>query len=120
MFKIQRKDGFASFLEVVISAMIFMIAGFGIFTAISTLTPQTQDSNTRLQATLLAKNMLDTIYSDIDASDWNDCDGVLPDGPLCPGTSTQTIGSYNITKIVEDLGAPTNLRKVTLTIDYPE
>jgi len=116
MLKISKKDGFASFLEVVISAIIFVVAGFGIFVAISSLSPHSQKANLKLKAMYLGKNIAEELYQQVGASSWN-CE-INTDGDLCPGQTTTYYGNYRVMKKVGE--QPSGARKVELRISFPD
>jgi len=97
--------------------MIFIVAAFSIFTATSVLSPHSKESDKRLQAAYLGKNILSDLSLKVDASTWNDCSGNLI-GTLCPGTRTQVLGDFNINYNITEM--PNGARKVILNIVYPE
>ena len=71
MFKILKKDGFASFVEIVVTAVIFIVAGLGLFTSISMLRPQGADSAKKLEAAYIGKQVIDQLRAQVDARTWN-------------------------------------------------
>ncbi|MCA9401243.1 MAG: hypothetical protein KC713_06425 [Candidatus Omnitrophica bacterium] len=65
-------SGFASFVEIVITSIIFIIASLGIFTSISAIQPQSIDSVHKLEAAYYGKRVIEELYNLVDARTWND------------------------------------------------
>ncbi|MBF0384672.1 MAG: hypothetical protein HQL27_02255 [Candidatus Omnitrophica bacterium] len=99
MLKILKKSGFASLLEITIAAIIFVIAGIGIFTTIAMFRPQATGSTNRLKAAYIGKYMLDELRSGVDANTWN-----TPSSNLfwpTPGTKLRTITINSVDYTIE-------------------
>ena len=62
--KFKNNFGMASFLEVIISGMIFTIAAAGVMTTLSMLKPATLESNKRIEAAYIAKSKLEKMRSE--------------------------------------------------------
>ena len=119
MLKGLRNKAFASIVEVIVTAVVFMIAAFGILTTISMLRPHGMESYRKVEAAYQAKNMIDTLQTQIDAADWE-----LNQGPLATGVvHTNTVGGYTINwMLVEPPGFPPGLapRKMTMNVYFPD
>jgi len=107
-----KKNGIASFVEVTMTAIIFIIAAAGILTTIATLQPQSIGSQKRLEAAYTAKSILDELHDDVDATTWDS-------GDLSVGTHTRTVGNYVISYDVSDVPG-LDVRQVQMTITYPD
>ena len=104
MLRILKKQGFASFVEIVVAAVIFLIATFSILTTTAMLQPHGTVSYTKLDATYAAKGVVEWLYQKVEANSWID-----NAGPLATGVKhTNTIGSYTV-----------NWELVTVTGNYP-
>lgn len=115
MLKVLRKQGFSSLVEVIVTAIIFALAAFGILTTVSILKPQGASSSRRLQAAYLGKQVIEDLRSSVDARTWNNASG-----PLAPGVlHNTTIGNFSINYILEDVPG-LNLRKLTMNIHFPD
>ena len=113
MLKVLKKDGFASFVEVVVTAVMFTIAAFGIFTSISILRPQGKDAERRLQAAYVGKGVIDELYGLVDASTWD-----VAGNPLEPDIyHTETVGNYLVNYILTDV-AGLGIRELNMTVNY--
>lgn len=110
---IQNQAGFASIVEVIIAAIIFTVAAFGIFTSIASMRPEGADSSEKLEAALMAKGKLEEFRRALSPDSWNN-------GDLSIGTNkTVTENGYTYTWTVSDGGAMDDyVRRVDLTITY--
>jgi Tfp pilus assembly protein PilV len=119
MLKGLKDKGFASIVEVIVTAVVFMIASFGILTTISMLRPHGMESYRKLEAAYHAKNMIDTLHLQVDAASW-----AANTGPLATGmVHTNTVGGYTINwMLVEPGGFPAGLapRKMTMNVYFPD
>ena len=110
---LKNNKGFASFVEVVVTAIIFILAAFGIFTTISMLRPQGDDSAKRLEAAYVGKAAFDQLRSYVHAGIW---DNAL--GPMWPGiVHNLAIGDYNVTYYLTDM--PDGTRSIDLNVYSP-
>ncbi len=117
MIKNLKNNGFASFVEVVVTTVIFLLAAFGIFSTISMLRPQSADSKKKLEAAYAAKAVIEDLYKDIDAVTWDSPTSNLAVGPLFSRQSSD--GTMTIDYHMEDVpGLP--LRKMSMTVTYPD
>lgn len=119
MLKILKKKGFASVLEVIVTAVIFMLAAFGIMTTVSMLRPHTLEVSREVEAAYHAKNMMDYLRGQVDAATWDT--GLLATG----ATHSDTIGDYTINWSLTDVNPaayPPGLapRKLTMNVYYPD
>jgi len=55
MLKVLKQNGFASIVEVIVTAVVFTVAAFGILTTVSMLRPQGMESYRKLEAAYHAK-----------------------------------------------------------------
>ena len=108
-------------LEVIVTAVIFMIAAFGIMTTVSMLRPHNLEVSREIAASYHARNMMDYLRGQVDAAAWG-----ANTGPLSTiGTHTQTIGDYTINwslTAVNPLDYPVGLapRKMSMNVYYPD
>ena len=107
-------SGFASIIEVVVTAIIFVLAVFGILATTSVMQPQVKDSSKRLLAAYEAKKFLNNLRSGIDQTTWD-----LAGSDYTLGAHSKTIGVYTINYTVSAV-AGTDVRKINLTITYPD
>ena len=76
--------------EVLVTAVIFVLAAVGIFATISMLRPQGMESKERLEAAYAGKSVIEQLRGYVDARAWDD-----PASPLAPGkVRTNQIGNY--------------------------
>lgn len=121
MLKILKKKGFASVLEVIVTAVIFMLAAFGIMTTVSMLRPHTLEVSREIEASYYAKNMMDYLRGQVDATAWE-----ANTGPLATGiTRSNAIGDYTINWSLTEVNPadyPAGLapRKLSMNVYYPD
>lgn len=103
MLKILKKNtGMISMIEIMITAIIFTLAAFGILTSITMFRPQTTSSREKVTAAYAGKQFVENLRSEI----WS----------YAPGTYTNTFGNYSITWTVAD--DPSGARALTLNLSY--
>lgn len=122
MLRTLRENGFASVLEVIVTAVIFTLAAFGIMTTLSMLRPHNLEVSREVEAAYLAKNMMDYLRGEVDATEW-----AVNTGPLATGvTHSNTIGDYTLNWTLDEVNpsaypdpdlAP---RKLTMNVYYPD
>ena len=95
---LKEKKGFASVIEVIITAIIFTFAAVGIFTALSSLRPHGADSARRLEAAYVGKQVVEELRSQVDARTWSDANSLLS-----PGPHSRTVGHYTINYYISDV-----------------
>ena len=112
--KTEREEGFASIVEVVITAVIFIIATAGIVSTVSMLRPHGRQSSQRIEAAYIGKDIIDQLRTEVRASD----DGEFF-GPNLSTTETHNLGqigdytvSYTVTEPIP------NLRHLTMNITW--
>lgn len=121
MLKILKEKGFASVLEVIVAAVIFMLAAFGIMTTVSMLRPHNLEVSREIEASYHAKNIMDYLRGQVDAAAWE-----ANTGPLATGVGhSNTIGDYTINwslTEVDPSAYPPGLapRKLSMNIYYPD
>ncbi|MBF0478158.1 MAG: hypothetical protein HQL26_01620 [Candidatus Omnitrophica bacterium] len=72
MLKSVKRRGAASMVEVVITAVIFLIAAAGIMATTTMLRPKVTQSSSETRCLYAAKYILATFRTSIDATIWND------------------------------------------------
>lgn len=121
MLKILKTKGFASVLEVIVTAVIFMLAAFGIMTTVSMLRPHNLEVSREIAASYHAKNMMDYLRGQVDATAWG-----ANTGPLATGVAHSSIvGDYTINWSLAEVNPaayPPGLapRKLSMNISYPD
>jgi len=119
MLKVLRQQAFASIIEVIVTAVIFLIAAVGIMTTLSMLRPHGMESYKKLEAVYIAKNFIDTLRGEVQANSWIDNTGNLATGVL----HSEVVGGYTINWIlVEPPGFPAGMapRQMFMNIQYPD
>lgn len=113
MLKVLRKSGFASIVEVIVTAIIFSLAAFGVLTSISMLQPHSGESSARLEAAYAGKKVIDDLRSHVMASTWD-----LSNSLLAVGVNQwQEVGDYNVIYWAEDVTG-LNVRKLRAIVAY--
>ena len=117
MLKALKQDGFASFVEVVITAVIFMIAAFGIFSAISMLRPHGVESAKKLQAAYVALGVYSTLRGKVDADYWDNASGFLAVNVVHTNTfiNIYPSGNYQVNWILTD--DPLGIRRLEMNVE---
>src|SRR3989338_8425646 len=124
MLKIFKKKGFASMVEVVVTAVLFAIAAIGIFSTISMLRATSQgsvqDSGGKLGAAYAGKRVLEDLRGKLDPAEW-----ILNAGPLGTGvTHTNIIGGYTVNyylvNVPGDFPAGLAPRRLFMNVYYPD
>ena len=121
MIRIHRKKAFASVLEVIVTAVIFMLAAVGIMTTVSMLRPHNLGSYREVEAAYHAKNMMDYLGGQVDAAAWE-----ANTGPLATGVAhSTTMGDYTINWYLIEFNPadyPPGLapRKLSMNVSYPD
>lgn len=111
MLRVHQKNGFASIVEVIITAIIFTIAAFGIFSTITSVSPMNTNSEKRLQAAYRAQNVVEGLRGSLAANTWN--------SSLAPGAYTVGDVMYNVMYTIADVPGINGLKKVTLNVTIP-
>ncbi|VAX34811.1 hypothetical protein MNBD_UNCLBAC01-1575 [hydrothermal vent metagenome] len=113
------KAGF-SILEVIISAVIFVIAVAGVLSSVSMLRPKGGASSKKLEATYTGKSIIDQLRSEVDAGTWDT-------GNLQVGVDyTRTVGSHTVNYYLVDVpsgctsGVDCAARQMFMNIYYTE
>jgi len=110
-----KNNGFASITEVMVTAVIFVLATAGILTTLSALRPHAMESTDAIDATYFGRGILDDLRDEVDATTWNN-----PGSRLAPGTHSWVEGGYTVNYTVTDLAAPANVRHVVMNITWPD
>jgi hypothetical protein len=113
--KRKNQEGFASVVEVIVTAVIFVLATVGIMSTISALKPQARESTRKIEAAYVGKGILDKLRKEVSAAPG----GVFYNTNLDLGTHTvNSLGDYNVSYTVTEPIA--NVRKVEMTINWPD
>ncbi|MBF0484042.1 MAG: hypothetical protein HQL25_04990 [Candidatus Omnitrophica bacterium] len=115
MLKILKKDGVASMVEIIITAVIFLVAAVGIISTVSMLRPKATTSSKEIEAIYVAKDVLSKLRSSVDASTW--CAAENPTSPLNPGYYTNTIGNFTVRYTIT-ANAATSARDINMTVNW--
>ena len=115
MVRIFQKWGFASLTEVIITALIFVIAVFGIITATSMMQPKSRESRQRLEAAYLGKEKISELRGAVDAVSWDSSNSLLAPGTHPP----EDFGDYTVSYTVTD-HPDVDGRIVNMTISFPD
>lgn len=115
MLRQLNKKGFASYVEIIVTSIIFVLASAGIYASIMSLQPQGQLSAQRLKGMYAAKKLVDDLKLHVDATTWESASS-----PLAPGsTYSNVIDGFNITyNFVDD--ASLGVRRMRMAIEIPE
>lgn len=118
MLKNLKNNGFASIVEVIVTSIIFVIAVAGILTTMSMLRPAGEESAKKLEAAYIAKQELERLRGQIDASTWDNASF-----NYLPGTYSKVVvgdtGNYTVNWIVSNV-PNLNLRQVNMTVTFPD
>ncbi len=120
MNKISNNKGFASILEVTITAIVFSIAAVGLISTITMVQPEATTSSKRLEAAYIGKSIMDELRANVDATTWflTNTDNPLRTGGPFNQTITQDGVQYNVSYTITDVGGAA--RQMTMTIEYPD
>ena len=112
--KREKVEGFASIVEVAVTAVIFILATAGILSTISMLKPHEQGSSKKIEAAYIGKGIIDTLRKDVHATSAGFFGTNLAVGIHNP----PAVGDYTVTYTVTE---PTpNLRQLTMNITWPD
>ncbi len=114
MLKNLQKEGFASIVEVIVTAVIFVIASFGIFATISNMRMHGAESTVKLEATYVGKGIIDQLMRELTANVWHS-----PTSNLAVGTYNRMEGNYMINYVISDVSG-LNLRKLVMNVTFPD
>ena len=112
MLKVLKKDGFASLVEVLVTAVIFSLAAVGIYATIIMVTPDYEESHDRLTAIYHAKQIIEELRDEVDATTWNSVTS-----NLAVGTYSKTFANYTIDWEIEDIPGM-GLRRLNMEIQF--
>ena len=114
MLKALKQDGFASLIEVLVTAVIFVVASLGIFTAISMLRPHGIESAKKLEAAYVGKRMIEELEGKVDARMWDNSES-----PIFPGDHGDVItgmyANYTVNWHIEDAAG---VRSLSMNVNY--
>ena len=117
--KKEGKEGFASITEVVVTAVIFILATAGILSTVSMLRPLRWQSSKKIEAAYVGKGIMDDLRKEVHATTTA---GEELFGPnLALGVhNPPAIGDYTVTYTVNPVAGNPNLRKLTMDITWPD
>ena len=119
-FKKNREEGFASIVEVAVTAVIFILATAGILSTVSMLRPHGQQSSKKIEAAYIGKGIMDDLRREVNATTTAGQEFFGP--KLALGAYGPTvISGYTVNYTVAEAnpGDP-NLLKLTMTITWPD
>ena len=117
MLKVLKEDG-QSMVEVIVTAIIFIIATVGIMSTLPVLTPKGKDVDKRITAAYIGKSVIESLRNSIDPTTWNDSTGPLATGivhTIFKGSNNEYIVNYYLVDI-----PGTNVRQIFMNIYYPD
>ena len=113
MLRNLKDKGIASIVEVIVTAVVFVVAAAGILSTVAMFRPQGKEASLKIEAAYIGKGIIDDLRQQVNAEDWNNTTSIL-----WPGTYNATFGSFNIDYIITE---PTSgLRYLTMNITYPD
>lgn len=116
MIRVHQRCAFASMAEVLVTAVIFVLAAVGIFATISMLRPHGMESKERLEAAYIGKSVIEELRGYVDARVWDNADS-----PLAPGTThTEDIGNYVVSWDVSPDDPELGVRYLTMNVSIKE
>lgn len=97
-----KNEGFASLVEVIVTAIIFIIATAGILSTVSMLRPHGQESSNKVEAAYIGKGVLDDLRKEVNASNTGFFGSGLSTGAhqgseIIGGDGTHYQVNYNVT-----------------------
>jgi hypothetical protein len=102
MNRIFKKNGFASFIEIIITAVIFTVAAVGIYATVASVNPRGISSTKKLEAAYYGKSIMEQLKGDVAAgTSW--------------GTGTVAVGTH----ILPPVGGVTVSYVVTADPNFP-
>ena len=117
ILKLVKKTGF-SIVEVIIATVIFSIVAAGLFATISSLNQPAQESQEAVTAVLIAKQILEELYTEVNATTWDETANKLTvSGPTDLAPIVIGGKTYTPTKTVT-ADPDTSGRYVTLTVSW--
>ena len=111
-----KEKGIASIVEVIVTAVVFVIAAAGIMSTVAMFRPQGKGSSLKIEAAYIGKGIIDDLRQQVNAEDWNNPASPLADigGPHPPIPIGDHIVVYTITDVTP------GLRRLDMTITYPD
>ncbi|MBF0478160.1 MAG: hypothetical protein HQL26_01630 [Candidatus Omnitrophica bacterium] len=114
MLKSLKNRGTVSMVEIVITAVIFLVAAGAIIGTTSMLRPKAVQSSKEVECMYAAKNILSSLRFNVDASTWDSSTN-----PLYPGKYSKTIDGCTISYLIIN-DATTGARNVYLNATWPD
>lgn len=116
MLRDLKNAGFASIVEVIVTAVIFVLATAGILTTVSMLRPHGAESSRKIEAAYIGKGIIDSLRTAVDQGTWNEAISNLAVGtytlpPIVRGNVSYDV-TYTITETTPDI------RKLTMNVTW--
>lgn len=121
MPRVYDKKGFASILEVIVTSIIFLIAGYSVLNTISMLRPNSAESARKLEAAYIGKQIMEDLRKGVDAEFWSS--GGNLDVGVYNTTISGTYTTYTVNyEIIEVPGYPAGEgpRQLIMNITFPD
>jgi hypothetical protein len=119
MNRIFKKNGFASMVEIIITAAIFSVAAAGIYATVASVNPKGISSTKKLEAAYIGKSVMEQLKGSVAGGTAWGPGGTLSIGPHTVSPSPGVTVSYNVIADPSFSADPTMApRQVTMTITY--
>jgi type II secretory pathway pseudopilin PulG len=113
MLRDLKDKGIASIVEVIVTAVVFVIAAAGILSTVAMFRPQGKEASQKIEAAYIGKGIIDDLRRQVNAEDWDNLGS-----NLAVGTYSATFGVYNIDYIITE---PTSgIRYLVMNITFPD
>lgn len=117
MFFLKNKKA-VSLIEVTIGALIFSISAAGLFSVFRAQRFATEQTENRLEAAYVARQVLEDLRTKVDPQTWNTGALTLGAHTLPPIPSSNPLVTYNVTYNVTEPEAGVDIRRVDLTVTW--
>lgn len=112
MLRDLKDKGIASIVEVIVTAVVFVIAVAGILSTVAMFRPQGKEASQKIEAAYVGKGIIDDLRQQVNAEDWDT-------GNLIAGTYSTTVGIYTVNYTITDEPS-LGLRHLAMNITYPD
>lgn len=118
MLKIIKQSGFASFTEIVITSIIFLITAVGIYATLSKISPQAATATRQLEAANIGRSTVENLLAQVSADTWSG------NSDLIPGVNRSfNVGMIQVNYYLQDVSDPGYApeeapRQLFMTITY--
>jgi len=114
MLRDLKKNGFASIVEIIVTAIVFVIAAAGILSTMVMFRPQGQEASKKMEAAYIGKGIIDDLRQQVSAEDWFNAGS-----PLEVGTTSFMVDNYNVTYTITD-PVVGDYRKLEMNVTWPD